>query len=438
MPVSYTVKLPDGNEYGPVDLATLRSWHDEGRVGPDTWVWPEGSPEWFTLIDVLAGAGQEQASEEKPLRLKQEPRARPAAGASTARSATARTAPRAKAPGARSRRRPLGLILGAAAAAVVLVGVAVYLMFAPGLEKRRAGERTLADALPDRRYSDEALGLGLDLPPGWVLLNKESTLFLAPQARVRMAHAETGSFAALMVESLPPGVMELDAVLDRVIDARRALVSDYREVGRAPLELSGRPARRLQATWEEDRASQSATLIATQDAWSYVALATWGPAKGGSGSQEARDALARGLQLSGVLGERVKTAADALQPELPELSRTTLELLLRDRLGNGAAPEEAGDAAVRAASQGLPALSADESRELQQIYAQVYDPMAEADRQRLAAWQRAVRASRPVAPEEALAVRTLLRDSLLALPEEVRLRLQTLNEKAIGAAYGGR
>jgi hypothetical protein len=43
-----------------------------------------------------------------------------------------------------------------------------------------------------------------------------------------------------------------------------------------------------------------------------------------------------------------------------------------------------------------------------------------------------------VPPEEAQALRVLLRDALSALPEEVRLRLQALNEKAIGAAYAVR
>lgn len=430
MAVSYTVKLPDGNEYGPVDLATLRSWHEEGRIGPDTWVWPEGSPEWLTLIDVLAGAGQEPAGQEVPLRLKEEPRGGKAAAAGSARG-TARPRPAA----ARAKGRPLGLILGVAAALVVMVGAVVFLLLAPGMEKKRTGERTLADALPERRFVDEATGLSLDLPPGWVLLKPESTLFMAPQARARLAHPETGGFAALLVESLPPGTTDLDAFVDRAVEARRALVSGHREIGRATHAVEGRPARRLQAAWTEGGAEQAATILATQDAWVYYALAAWVPAKGEPGGKAAVDALLGALQLKGVLEARVKAAADALQAELPELSRPSLELILRDRLGGGAPPEEAGDAALRAASQGVPALSADEARELQAIYAQVYDPMQEADRQRLADWQRAVRTSRPVAPEEALALRVLLRDAVTALPEESRVRLQTLNEKAIAAAY---
>lgn len=426
MPVSYTVKMPDGNEYGPVDLATLRSWHDEGRVGPDTWVWPEGSPEWLTLIDVLAGAGQDPAGEATPLRLKEEPRDARAKAAST---------PRPRPRSARPKRRPLGLILGVAAALVAIGGAVGFVLLAPGLERKRTGERTLADALPERRFADESLGLSLELPPGWVLLKPESTLFLAPQSRARMAHPETGAFAELLVESLPPGVTDLDAFVDRAVDTRRALVAGHREIGRVTQTVSGRPARRLQAAWTEGGAEQAAAILATQDAWAYFALAAWVPAKGEPAAQAAVDALIGALQVTGALGTRVKAAADALQGELPELSRASLELILRDRLGNGAAAEEAGDAAIRAASQGVPAVTPDEARELQGIYAQVYDPMPEADRQRLADWQRAVRASRPVAPEEAQALRVLLRDAVAALPEESRARLQALNERAIAAAY---
>jgi hypothetical protein len=426
MAASYTVKLPDGNEYGPVDLPTLRSWHEEGRIGPDTWVWPEGSPEWLTLMDVLAGATQD-AGEDRPLRFKEEPR--PA----RARPTSPRPSPR---PAPRPERRSLGLLLGVAAA-LLAVGAAVgFVLLAPRLEKERAGERTRADALPDRRFADESVGLALDLPEGWLLLKPDSTLFLAPEARARLAQPDTGAYAAVVVESLPPGVLGLDSFIDRVVEARRPLVSDYREVGRAEATVSGgRHARRLQASWIEGGVEQRVTLVAAQDAWAYVALGAWGPAKTGAQGQEALDALAKGLQLSGALGARVAQTAEALQVELPELSRASLELILRDCLGRGRPPEEAAEAAVRAVSQGLPALHAEEAQELQQIYALVYDPMAEADRQRLAAWQREVRAGRPVVPDEAQALRLMLRDALLAVPEESRLRLQGLNEKAIAAAY---
>ena len=426
MATTYTVKLPDGNEYGPVDLFTLRAWHEEGRITPDTWVWPDGSPEWLTLMDVLAGAGQEAPGPEGPLRLKEEPKA---ARAASPRPATRRGPARAAAPP----RRPVGLIVAAGVALLALSGLAAYFLLVP---RERAGDRMRDDALPERRFADAALGLKLDLPEGWILLKPESVLFVAPQARARFAEPAVGALGALWIESLPPGVMTLDVFIDRLVDLRRALVSDYREIGRVEATLSGRPARRLQASWVEDGAEQRVTIVASRDAWAYVALATWGPSRGGPSVQEKLDLLGRGVQLSGSLEAKVKEAADTVQGEVPELSRASLELILRDRLGNGGAAEEAADASVRAVSQGLPALTREEAQELQQIYGQVYGPIPEADRQRLAAWLRELRAGRKAAaPDEAQALRQMLKDALAALPEEARQRLQALNEKAIGAAY---
>src|SRR5260221_4314246 len=49
----FTVRLPDGTEYGPVDLATLTSWRREGRLVEGTLIWPDGSPEWLPVAKVL-------------------------------------------------------------------------------------------------------------------------------------------------------------------------------------------------------------------------------------------------------------------------------------------------------------------------------------------------------------------------------------------------
>jgi hypothetical protein len=431
MSVSYTVKLPDGNEYGPVDLNTLRSWHEEGRIGPDTWVWPEGSPEWLTLMDVLAGAGQDGPAPEAPLRFKEEARQPRAATASASAAPASRGRPR---PAPKPKHRIAPLVLGIGALLAVAVAAAMVLL-APRLARQRTTTQMTADAAAERRYAEESVGLAVDLPEGWLLLKPETTLFVAPEAKARFAHPASGAYAALSVETVPPGTMALDTYIDRVIELRRALIADFREVGRGEAVVAGRPARRLQATWSEDRVPQKAVVAATQDAWAYVALTAWAPTKGGAAADQALEALVSSLQLSGALTARVAQEADALAPEVPELSRPSLELILRDRLGNGGAIDEVPDLAVRAASQGLAALTPGEADEMKQVYAQVYDPMAEADRQRLAAWLREVRAGRKVAPEEAQALRLMLRDALIALPEEPRLRLQALNEKAIAAAY---
>jgi hypothetical protein len=445
----YTVKLPDGNEYGPVDRETLRSWQEEGRIGPETWVWPEGSPEWLTLLDVLAGAGESPAHE-GPLRLKPSdsnpgglpavsprgPHQQAAATTAAVRPATRRTA-RVTTTASRSPAFPgrRGLIVAAVVVPLLAAAVAALVLWLPRFEKQRAGQRIQVDALADRRFADAAAGLSLTVPDGWFLLRPDSTLLVAPQARAKLAHPAFGAFAILVLEAQPPGVMTLDAFLDRTVDGRRALFSDFKELGRRDTRVGDLPARRLTASWTEDRTPQQVAVLAVQDGWNYAALAAWGPAATGPALAAELETLGRGFALSGLLSARVSEAVESLGPENPELSRPALELLVRDRLGSGGSPEEVADEAVRTISQGLPALTREETRELQQILSQVYDSMSESDRQRLAVYQRQVKAGQKVATEEAQALRQLLRDRFLALPEDHRSRLQALNEKAIAASF---
>jgi len=94
------------------------------------------------------------------------------------------------------------------------------------------------------------------------------------------------------------------------------------------------------------------------------------------------------------------------------------------------------ETSVRVVNRGLLALSTAESAEMGKIYAQVWGPLPEAERNHLARYLEQVRAGRAIAPEEAQPLRQLIKAGILSLPEDVRARLQALNEKAIGAGLG--
>jgi len=228
--------------------------------------------------------------------------------------------------------------------------------------------------------------------------------------------------------------MSLDQFIDHVLDARRPLVSGLEERGRANVVTASGPARRVDTAWTEGGDSIRASIVVWQDAWRYFALSVWGPGKEATRLATEVEALARSVKTSGVLAARVNEAVEALTPEAPELSRASLELLVKDRLANGKSAEEVPETCVRDVSQGLPALSADETQELAKIYEQVYAPIAEGDRQRLATYLGNIKAGRSVPSEESADLRKMLKDGIAALPDEPRLRLQALNEKAIAAS----
>jgi hypothetical protein len=421
---NYTVKLPDGNEYGPVDIDTLKLWRQEGRIGPDTWVWPDTSSDWVTLSDVLVPEVNPPALQLKPLDREEIKQRRDAS-----RSVSGPLVAPAPSP---DRRR--FILIASAALAVAAVAIAVLALLLPGWQKKRAQTRMQEFALSDRQIAEPDLGLVLQLPVGWVALKAENPMFVGLDAKVRLGNPSLGALAALSVESHPPGGMSLDQFIDHVLDARRPLVSGLEEKGRADAALGSGRARRVDVAWSEGGDSLRASIVAWQDAWRYFALSVWGPAKEATRLASETDALAKGVGMTGVLAARVNEAVEALTPEAPELSRASLELLVKDRLGNGKSAEEVPETCMRDVSQGLPALSVDETAELAKIYEQVYAPIADGDRQRLAAYLGNIKAGRTVPPEESADLRKMLKDGIAALPDEPRLRLQALNEKAIAAS----
>src|SRR5712692_4326249 len=135
---NYTVRVPNGKEYGPVDLATVKKWHAEGRIGKDALVWEDGAPEWVPLPRML-----ESDSVTRPVR-RPAPEPRPAARPRP-RTASAPTS---------------GAILLVGSLIVVAAGVALLLAYGlPILQRRRALAEIQQHTSPERRFVDNDLGL---------------------------------------------------------------------------------------------------------------------------------------------------------------------------------------------------------------------------------------------------------------------------------------
>jgi hypothetical protein len=452
---AYTVRLPDGKEYGPADIEALRAWKAEGRIGPDTLVWREGATDWRPLSQVLE-TGELQAEAALVTTVTVAPRPSPAAGmdpsptappeaaspeavgaAEASRPATpART--RATSPPRTARRprpSPLRVVLPLAIVAAILAAAFFWWKAGqPTRDRQRAEGEIRTFGLPDRRFADDLLGLRVDVPDGWIVLRPDSPFFHAPTAKLRLAHPRLGAFARLQAQVRARGSRSLDEVLDRAVEDWRLFADGLQEQGRGDTSVAGTPARKAGVSWSTDGQEVRGTVVVWRDGWNELALLAWGPGPSAPEVNTATDALVSHLQMAGVAAARIRAAADTVAPATPELSRASVEALVEERLAAGQPTDDLAQASIRVVSRGLRALTGQESQEMGQIYAQVYKPLKEKERARVAAWLAQVRSGAPVAPAEGQAMRQALSDGLLALPEDVRGRLQVLNEKAVTAA----
>jgi hypothetical protein len=321
----------------------------------------------------------------------------------------------------------------------VVVGtiVAAALAFMlPALQKRRAMAEIQRYALPDRALGDAATGLTIELPQGWVALRPDNPLVTDANARMEVAHPARGAVAGLTSESLPRFTGPLDAYADRVLAQKRLLQPSLKETGRSDLRFAKGQGRLVKLTSADSLPAESSALAVFQDGWIYFTLHATCPGPSADDLLPDLEALAKGIRVPSERGERVQQALDQTVREVPELSRGAIEELVRERLSKGEGTEDLSAAALRVVSQGLYTLRSAETQELGEIYAQVYGPIPEEERVRLARYVQQVRQGVPVAGDEAQAARQLLRQGIDSLPDDTRGRLQALNDKAFRAGLG--
>jgi len=493
----YLLHLPDGTEYGPVDRPTLEAWTREGRLPAETLVWKEGSPEWVSpetaleegadspspaeaeAVVVVAPADMPATAPTAAIAVPIAPASPPPAGIAAPAAAPRATpssgsasGPPAPAPSPRpvaaakpspaddrpdtvpkrppvrrrdarsARARPSGTSSGLRVAGLVLVGIAVVVGLLAGLwavlrplvARRWAIAEVQRYALPDRRIEDSDLGLSIDLPAGWVGLRPESPFVSRPAARVRLANPGAGVFGALSVAARPRFMDDLDGHLTELLQERLPRQPSQKEGERVDAQLGRGRGRLVRTTWDDGLVPMQGATVAWADGYEVFSLEAWAKASTGEAFATELAALCLGIETRGKAAARIDEAVERMAAQVPELSRETLRLLVAERLSEGRGMEDVPAAALRMVSRGLDALGAAEAAEMRSIYQQVWGPVPEGERVRLAALMNEIKAGRPVRDEDLLALSTVVQAGVLALPEEQRARLQELSGRAVRQA----
>jgi hypothetical protein len=323
------------------------------------------------------------------------------------------------------------LLAGAGLLLVVGLVAGMLALLRPFLARRQAIAEVRRYALAERRVPDPRGGLVVELPAGWFALRAENPYVVRPGAQLGLAQPAQGIFGAVSVAVRPAMIDDLDAHLSELLQQRLSRLPSQREQSRADAQLGRGRGRVVRTTWEEDLVPMQGATVAWADGYNVFSLETWAPAAAGDAFATELSALCRGLLPAGATAGRVEEAVERLAVEVPELSKDALRLLIAERMsqdrGLGDVPQEA----LRAVSRGLDALGPAEANEMRAIYQQIWDPVPEAERVRLAGLLAEVKAGRPVAAGDAQALRDAVRTGVHALPEAERARLQELSGRAV-------
>ncbi len=326
-------------------------------------------------------------------------------------------------------------LLWAGVAIVVVLAVlgALVAVLRPLLQRSQEIAAVRKQALPERHIEDGESGLVADLPSGWYALRADNTFVSLAGARLYLAQPTLSAFGAVTV-TRPRLVDAVDAYLDDLLQQRQARRPGSREESRSDVQLGRGRGRLVRSVWQDGARPMVAATVAWVDGYEMLTLETWAPASAGSQFSAQLEELCKGLRASGALEARVTQAVDRLALEVPELSPDVLRLLIAERMGRNAALENVPSEALLMVSRGLDVLTPAEAEEMRVIYQQVWEPVPETERERMAALLREIRAGRQIPAADLQLLREALKAGMLALAPEQRTRLQQLSGRAVRRA----
>jgi hypothetical protein len=170
---------------------------------------------------------------------------------------------------ATSRRRKIGaaLVLGA------LVATVAVLMFATILPEYRTRATIRAYALPAEIVSDSTLGYSIRIPSGWTVLKRDNPLLKFPRAKMVAADLRNSTFAVFLVEPADVRIQSVDDYFDRAQEAfKQNGAAQFLELGRTDVTIDGKPARKLEAVWQQSGGEFYGMWLAARRGLFYYSL----------------------------------------------------------------------------------------------------------------------------------------------------------------------
>ncbi len=432
MPSGYKVRLADGSEIGPLDLAAVKDWRLKGLIEGNSPVLPPGAKRWSTVSQVLGGSGS--SARASSVRSVPTPRRAASTHSTSAAVASARGGgPTRQAP-ARGANRWLPLTVIGIAVALAGAAAAYRLLLFETPAQRQVREASTGE----RQFTDESLGLRLDVPSGWRLLRKNQTIFPAPpEARLVAAQPRAGVFAFLTAESSPSGVASLDQYVDRVLAQRRKIVGAFSEYGRTDVRVSNLAARQASSTWTAEGVRYAERTVVWRDGWVYFALSAWAPESAGTAGARPVDDLVAAFHSDGQLDGRLRRAVQVVTSEVPVLNESAASLLMSRSSASVLEPDQAFRRSLEALSRSIRSWKGADLRDIGTLTSATYSVLPARDRARLASYIDRVRSGKATTPEEDKDMCGVMKGAVLRLQPARRLRLQALYEQAILATAGG-
>jgi hypothetical protein len=286
--------------------------------------------------------------------------------------------------------------------------------------------------LSSRAYSDDVLGVKVELPAGWNLLRTDNPFVKVPSARMIAVNEETACFAVLTLERLN-GFYSLDQYLDLVAKNRREKEPSFVEEGRENIQLGGRQGRMLRYTWAMPAGRLKGFYVLCADDFYYYLLSGWSSEGDSEKAFVAFKSLQQGFRITKSPDQRVEDDAKAIAEQYPYVTLAGAKMMCQQALKRRLNFEGSARLGKDLMEKGRAALSQTDRDEFDSLMAAALVGLDDAGRDRAVVISKKAESGETLDAAEIADLSKLMKSAVGSLPQEKRRRLQALGDKTVAA-----
>jgi hypothetical protein len=274
----------------------------------------------------------------------------------------------------------------------------------------------------DRTFSDEAAGVSLALPNGWVALKSGNPLIDAPKARLSLASTKVNALATLAYETTRS--VTLDQYLDSVLESMRSNSPDMRQDRRAWTKIAGQTeARAMWTSWRQERTHLRGRTLVWRDGDRFFNLNARYTALQEPQAEPEIEALEKAIVFSSPMEAFLKERMAEISKACPLLPADVIQILAQ-KLPPNAPPEAFFRQGYQWALRGMRLADPTAGAELKEGMGALFAAVPASQRPRLGEYIERLTAGRSTTPQEDRAMHELVTAALLSLSEGTRRRIQ--------------
>jgi hypothetical protein len=289
---------------------------------------------------------------------------------------------------------------------------------------------------PTRSHDDQAAGISMRVPPGWIVLKAGNPLKGQDRALLTLANTKVMAFAFLVRDPQPDWLLNVDQFLDGRTEAQRTDHGDAKSLDRVGGAIGAMATRRQRWSWNGEGADFNSFESAWKDADTFYYLSLIGPAVVSKNLAEELTSLERSMSFSAPWTTFLASRAEELKSYCPLLSEKSIVVIARI-FPRDSAPELYFREGYRLAFRGMPLLDPTASERLRGLMKAMFDAIPRGQIDRFGGYVERLRAGGQTSPADDQAMAAVVRAAVEKLSPGDQQALRDYFAMAISMGHFG-